>query len=432
VGFPNGPVFAYFLAAFTRFTSDPVLVTVGIALVNVAALAASIPFFRRVLGRAGEAEMAVAIYATSPVAIWFSRKIWDPCLVPLFTVPALALAVRATEGRRRAAIAAVPVLLALAAQTHQSAAFFAVVLLAVLAFDARRLSLPALGAGFVVAALAIAPYAAHVVEMLSAHGFTPRTGSRWPDIDVVTNLLLDASGHNILQSAGFEAGPMLLWPVPPFGLLVHLAAIPFYAYFFAGIARARADTTVSPPVRRLLLGVVLGLPALYLAVRVNGVAHYFLAILPVLFALIVLGARRVEGSSRTTGWRRFAPPLPVLVVVNVLSWLVFQSYLSAHYGSEQYGLPYRRLVEACEEVRDAAGDLGKGAAHDPLVLRVDVPRDRGAIPYAYRYVLERRLGVHVRAPEDGEREDVVLTVRWPHSGRLDESPWELSRSGDGW
>jgi hypothetical protein len=340
------------------------------------------------------------------------------------TVPALLCAVRVVDGRKSRAIAALFVLLALAAQVHQAALFFGVVLVAVSLADVRTVSWRAAVIGLAIATLIVAPYATSVLEIVrGAGGFSPRTGSAWPDIDVVTNLLLDASGHNIIQSAGEEAGWMLLWPFPPFGLLVHLAAIPFYAYFFAGLAQAKADATIPRGLRRLLLGLVLGVPALYLVLRVNGVAHYFLPIFPVLFALVVLGGRRLRASVR---WRRFAVPLPALVGVNVLSWLVFQSYEAAHFGSEQYGLPYRRLVEACDDVRDAAHVLGKGRPGDPLVLRVDIPRERGVIPASFRYVLGRRLGLDVRAAEAGEVADVVLTVRWPHPGRLTTKTWTLA------
>lgn len=411
VGIPNGPVFAYWLALFAKLSLSPVVANLSLVLANGIALAAAVPLFRRLLPEPGDAATATALYATSPVAIWYSRKIWDPCLLALFLVPALWCATRVLQAERRsAAVAAVPVLLALAVQVHQSAIFFAVVLAGVLASAWRRISPGWLAAGAIAGAATLAPYLSHVVPLAMEGALRPGGGSRWPDIDVVTNLLLDASGHNIIQAAGRATGRLLLWPVPPLWLLVQLAAIPFYAYLFAGFAEAWRPRSTSPArgARRLILGGTLGLPALYLALRVQGVAHYFLSVLPLLFALIVLGARRLR-----TRRPRWVLPLPVLLAVNVLSWIGFQSYMSWNSGSDSYGLPYGDVAKVAAAVAGEASALGKGTPERPLRLRVDVPRDRGVIPEQYRFVLERRLGVDVEPPAEGEPADLTVRIRWP-------------------
>jgi hypothetical protein len=462
VGVPNGPVFVWFLATISRFTLDPVVGTMVIVLVNVAALAFAVPLFRRLLPGRGEAELALALYATNPVAIWHSRKLWDPCLVPLFAVPALALAARVLQGRGSWALAGLIPLLALAGQTHQSGALFGIVLVATLLSDPRRLGPAPLGVGVAGGVLLAAPYALHLVREIFGRpgGFAPVTTSRLPDIDVVTNLLLDASGHNILQAASRDAGWLLLWPFPPLGLLVQLAAIPFYVYLIAGYVGAvrgeaglprktreaptaggpsSADTATRrspagdlsarasfpPGARRLLLGLGLGLPALYLVMRVRGVAHYFLAIFPLLSALIVVGARRIRGMAPRR--RRWVPPLPVLLGVHVLSWILFQSYMSSHSGSDGYGLPYGELTRACEEVAERAAEIGRGTEDAPLRLAVDVPRDRGVIPHQYAFVLRHRLGVEVEPPAEGAEPDLVLRVRWERP--RGEPVWEVMPGG---
>jgi hypothetical protein len=426
VGVPNGPVFAYWLALFAEISLSPLLANVSVALANGLALAAAVPLFRRLLPGPGEAETAVALFATSPVAIWFSRKIWDPCLLALFLVPALLLAARVLQSpRRSAAVTGIPVLLALAVQVHQSALFFGAVLAAVLASAPRRIAPGWLAAGAVAGAALLAPYLSHMVPLAMDGALRTDGGPRWPDVDVVTNLLLDASGHNIIQSAGPATGRLLLWPVPPLWLLVQLAAIPFYAYLFAGFAEAwRPRGPMPPGARRLILGGALGLPALYLALRVRGVAHYFLPVLPLLFALIVLGARRFR-----TRRPRWVLPLPVLLAVNVLSWVGFQSYMSWNRGSENYGLPYGDVAKVTMAVARAAEAAGRGTAERPLRLRVDVPRDRGDVPEQYRYLLERRLGVAVEPAAAGDPADVVVRIRWPR--RPGAEPWSLQRGAAG-
>jgi len=411
-GLPNGPVYVYFLAGITRVTSDPRAAQGAVTLLNVAALALAVPLFRRWLPAARDATAAVALYATSPVAIWFSRKIWDPCLLPPLAVPALLLATRvATSPGSRAPALLLP-LLATLAQVHQSGVFFAAVVLGAVAPGLARASRGALAAGSAAAAAIAAPYARHVAGVLAAGGLRGAATSAWPDVDVVTNLVLDATGHNLLQTAGLAAGGLLLWPLPPVGLLVQLALVPFAATFVLGfveLARPRA-ASLDPGVRRLLAGLTFALPALFLAARVRGAAHYYLAPLPVLFAVMVLGARRAAASSR--GVLRRLPPPAALAGLGAASWILFQSYMSFHRGSASYGLPYADLTRACADVRDAARALGRGTPDAPLVLAVEVPRDRGPLPHQVRYVLAERLGIAVRAPAAEETPDLRLAVSW--------------------
>ena len=428
-GLPNGPGYLYFLAAITRFTTDPSAAQATLTLLNLLALAVSVPLFRRWFRAPRDADIAVALYATSPVAIWFSRKIWDPCLLPPLAVPALWLATHALTTRRSRAAALLLPLLAVLVQVHQSAVFFAILLVAVAAPALWRGSRAASLAGLGLAAILILPYARFVLASAVSGGLVARTRSVWPDIDVVTNLLLDATGHNILQTAGFASGGLLRWPVPPVGLLVQLAMVPFaitFALGYAELIRPRTGT-LEPAVRRLLIALAVLLPALFLLARVQGAAHYYLTVWPALFALMVLGARRAATSR---SWIRRLPPLGALAVLGATSWLLFQSYMSQHHGSVSYGLPYASAMQAAREVADAADVCGRGTADAPLRLAVDIPKDRGPLPHQYRYLLERRLGVVVRAPEPGTPPDLVLRVSWgdnrPHPlGPDPVGAWEV-------
>jgi len=429
IGVPNGPAFVYWLAAFSRFSLDPLVANLSVTLANVVAMLVAIPFFRRVLRGPGEAECAMALWATSPVAIWYSRKIWDPCLLPLLATPVLVLAIRALQVERAKSVFWIPPLLAVAVQAHQSALFLGAVVGLTLASAGRRIAWGWLAGGVAVAAALLVPFGSYLAEEWGKSVSLPASGgSKWPDVDVVTNLLLDASGHNILDAAGREAPWLLLWPFPPVGLLVQLALAPLFVHFVTGYVETWKPRRgeLPPGARRLLLGVGLGLPALYLVLRVRGVAHYFLSIFPVLYALIVIGSRRVAGWG---GARRPFFRLPVLVGLSAASWLLFQSYISAHHGSTHYGLPYRRIVEACADVAAAAAERGLGTPERPLRLAVDIPRERRVLPNQYRYVLERLLATSVREPAEGEGADLTLRIRWPHPGRLEAPPWEIVESG---
>lgn len=432
-GVPNGPGYLYFLAAVTRFTDDPRAAQAALTLLNCLALAAAVPLARRWLPAPRDAEVAVALYATSPVAIWFSRKIWDPCLLPPLAVAALLAATRLRERPgSRAGLVLLP-LLAVIVQVHQSAVVFAALLLGVSAPALWRGSRPALAAGAAAAVAIVLPYARFLGGVVSAGAVAVRSRAAWPDVDVLTNLLLDVTGHNLLQTAGFAAGGILRWPFPPIGLVAQLLAVPFAIPFALGYAEAvRPRTgTLSPAARPVVLTLGIGLPAAFLLARVQGAAHYYLTLWPVLFALLVAGYRRAA-ASRSAFLRRLPSP-SLLAAVGVVNWLLFQSYISIHHGSPNYGLPYGALVQAATEVRASARAVGLGTPDAPLHLGVDLPRDRGPLPHQYRYVLER-MGVVVRPPAAGEVPDLTLHVHWGDDrpvvlGPVPIGRWEVRPGG---
>jgi hypothetical protein len=224
-----------------------------------------------------------------------------------------------------------------------------------------------------------------------------------------------------------------MWPLPPVGLMVQLAAVPFAATFVLGLVEVARPRTASldPQARRLVAALAIGLPALLLLARARGAAHHYLAALPALFAAMVLGAARADASGRAL--LRRLPPLPWLVALQAASWLLFQSWVVVHHGSVAYGLPYSQVARACADVADAARRIGRGTPEAPLRLAVDVPRDRGPLPPQYRYLLEHRHGLAVRAPEGAERPDLVLRVtlaapRLP-LGRTPPGAWEILPGG---
>jgi hypothetical protein len=122
------------------------------------------------------------------------------------------------------------------------------------------------------------------------------------------------------------------------------------------------------------------------------------------------------------------------VIVNGLSWIGFQSYVSFHRGSPSYGLPYSDLVEACAEVADVARaaesrrDPTEGGTPDvpreSVALFVEVPRDRGPLPFQYEYVLHHREGLRVVPARTESEANIVLRVQWSsENGRASFSAW---------
>lgn len=116
------------------FSSSPVPATSYVAVINVLALLLGVALLRRYAG--GRAAYFLALlYALSPWAVVYSRKIWDPYVISLFALLALAgLLLLLLEGRSWGGSLAVGSWLWLL-QLHPSGALLAPVGLAALWAD---------------------------------------------------------------------------------------------------------------------------------------------------------------------------------------------------------------------------------------------------------------------------------------------------------
>jgi hypothetical protein len=85
VGVFNGSAFIILMAIPLAITRDPVFAASFVALLNVLAVLFSFRFARRYFG-VRVALIASLLFATSPWAVVFSRKIWSQDALPLFTI----------------------------------------------------------------------------------------------------------------------------------------------------------------------------------------------------------------------------------------------------------------------------------------------------------------------------------------------------------
>jgi len=85
VGVYNPPILIYLLLMPGLFSSDPIWLTQFIALLNVAAIFLCYWFGRKIWNdRVG--LIAAVLFATSPWAVIYSRKIWAPDCMPIFSL----------------------------------------------------------------------------------------------------------------------------------------------------------------------------------------------------------------------------------------------------------------------------------------------------------------------------------------------------------
>ncbi|HEY7850684.1 MAG TPA: hypothetical protein VIC27_11505, partial [Ktedonobacterales bacterium] len=182
IGVYSPPLSAYLLMPFAAFTANPLPAVVFIALWNVLGVAVGYVFALRAFGRR-IAAVAALLFATSSVAVNYSRFIWQPPFWPtLFAFWALTLYAGAVHGKRHW-LAANVTLLALAALLHPVALVLApVTLLAI--FLAPRW--PSRADYFVTAALLVLLLVPSALFELVSHGL---------NLHLYTRTFLKGGGH---------------------------------------------------------------------------------------------------------------------------------------------------------------------------------------------------------------------------------------------
>src|SRR5258708_31321204 len=110
VGVPNSPVSIYILTIPFAISSNPLVVTQFIGLLNVIAVGLLCAIARRYYGPLA-AIVAGLLFAISPWAVIYSRKIWAQDMLPVFILLTLGPGLLGfVEGKRRAHLFHLPLL----------------------------------------------------------------------------------------------------------------------------------------------------------------------------------------------------------------------------------------------------------------------------------------------------------------------------------
>ena len=338
VGLQNPGLSIWPFALLGHVLREPVAMTQAVQWINLVGLwgyawwvTKAWPGPQRALGLWG-----VALYAVSPLAVLFARKIWAQDLLIVFVLPWLW-----GHARRQTAWGAALWGLcgALLGQVHMSGFFAAAALLAatVLADRGRiRFHVLAWLAGSALGALLLLPWLAFVLSPEAVH---PQGAGHF-SLQFFTDALRHAWGLGLEYSLGRHYKLLLRGPEIA-GVKTHLAAAARYGLLglllLAAVLRVRERRDGVPEVVRIYLGCVLiaGL-ALY-ALRVQMFAHY----------LIVFGPLLHIVAAWTLLSRRWA--VASLCGLQAFISVCFLVYLHAHGGAESadFGKSYR--AQSAEE-----------------------------------------------------------------------------------
>jgi hypothetical protein len=164
IGVNNAPVNVYVLVPPYLFSSDPVLATQYIGLLNVIGVLLTYLLARRYYNP-GVALVAALFFAVGPWAVVFSRKIWSQDMLPIFVVMTVGTGLLGfLEGKRWAQLVHLP-LLALTGQIHYVTFVLIPITLYLMFVGRRRLSRVFL-IGLALALLSFVPFIIGAIQAL--------------------------------------------------------------------------------------------------------------------------------------------------------------------------------------------------------------------------------------------------------------------------
>lgn len=272
VGIPNTPLFVYLVALPVAVVRSPIAPVALIAAANVVAVWLCYIAGSRIWSRS-TGLVASVLFALSPWAIVFSRKLWEQDLLPivgaLFLLELHALAVR----RRERAVTTLVILAAVGVQLH----FSALVLCGVAAYALVRsravVTLRSLSTGLGVAALLWVPF-------LVLHG----TSLLHPRASSVPPTIAHRFAHAVHLMAAIggvdELSTLVSWQPPAAQAASLLLAVGTVVGLALAVRDSRGEIRT---VRSAALAWYLAPVVLLTLVRTDAFIHYFIVVFPLPF-----------------------------------------------------------------------------------------------------------------------------------------------------
>jgi hypothetical protein len=334
VGIAFPPLFVYVLALPLAIVRDPIAAAAFIAVTNVIAVwlcyIAGTRYFSRFVGLA-----SAALFALSPWAIIYSRKIWSPDLLPICTCAFLiALHEFLVEKRSRAAVWLI-LLVGVAVQFHFSAGLLAVLVLAAFVIGRDTLRRRHVALGVVGLAALYVPYLWHIA--MEGHVYAAADG---PNMSVARRLL--TSLRDTLTVGFDDRMSHVLGTQSAAALPLSLA---FGSISVAGLVGSCRRWRTRPLARtRALLVVWFILPVVALTLLpIRPFDHYFIVLYPLPFLGLALALEALSRRYRAWGWVALAGCLAMFAVFD---GQLFRTVLRNGGTPGDYGVAYKYKADA--------------------------------------------------------------------------------------
>jgi 4-amino-4-deoxy-L-arabinose transferase-like glycosyltransferase len=380
VGAANPPLFIYLTAIPVSLSRNPAVIAGFIALLNVGAVLGCYLLTREHFGEK-VALIATLLFAVSPWAVFYSRKIWAQDLLPPFVGLFFAAIFSTIVKRRPRQLILVFLWLACLIQLHLSAlALIPLVALFLLVFRSRIRVVPLL-AGLLVFVLIFAPY----IYYEATHGWinlrTFIEVSRGPAAFDLKSAryavqIMAGQGYHALAGASFKEflaeimGLTWLNAIETWLLVAGVAYLAWQA--LRGWYRGRKARVSEETVKFTILLSWLLLPVLFYTRHTTPVyPHYFILLYPVQFIIIGIFVTRVldwaghlAKSLKPSPLVRFLAGrvLPVFFVALILGLALWQVHLTETFydfvdrndTSGGHGLPVKYYLQAAESLKRLA------------------------------------------------------------------------------
>ncbi len=387
VGVPNFPASVWLYALPVSIWPHPYAATIFTGLLSTLAVALTYWFVRRYWGVwAGLA--ATLLYAVSPWAILFSRKIWAQNLLPLFVMGWAISATLALVERRPRFMWLHLLCLALAVQIHLSTLALIPATILLLIIFRRQVSWRDVLIGGLLALLTAVPFAIYISRKQVPGGLAAAAASGTGGqtaLDSLRYTIMISVGEQIHSLAGPGAFNQYLTLVPDLKIMQWLWGL----LILAGISHLIWQAWRRWPQPQAQVGLIvmvwLLMPILFFLRQWTPVfLHYFITVLPapyiaagVAFGQIPRALSRLWPGASPTARRLVSAGSWVMLAVTVAAQagalLALLNFVGGKATPGGFGVPLAMKLEAAEQAQRLMKDYGAnevlvaGEGEAPLV-----------------------------------------------------------------
>ncbi len=370
-GFDHSPLSVYLYVPAFLLTSGPIPATIYSGLVGAAAVGLCWWLARRWPGGGPLAALISALlFAVSPWAVAFSRKIWQVTFVPLLTLVFIGLMVSAlirvpavgSRSPRRWNLAWGIVVYAVLVQVHPSALSLAPALVLWLIIFRRQVRIAPLLLGLLLGALTGLPFLVHQLQnrfpAWTAMGSLPAAQLDWSAL----RLAWEASTGRSIHALAGEAYPLL--DIVPrlgqtFSVIGWLTAIASLGLLWRALASSRSGGASHRQAVHVDVILVswLAVPIIFnLQHSLKLHLHFFTLIQPAVFLIIGRASQASLNMLRSKAPERVrtvtvigASLLGLLATAQIVALALMARFVMMHDTPGGFGTPLGRYLEIAEQ-----------------------------------------------------------------------------------
>ena len=373
VGVANPPLAVILMALPVAVARDPILASAFVALLNVGAVLGCFWLGRRYFDD-GVGLLAALLFAVSPWAVFYSRKVWAQDMLPLFTVLFFAALFATVVAERPWALVGAFAALACLVQIHLSALAFVPLLLLVLLLFHKQVRIAPLAVGVGLALLLFAPYLLHEAttgwgNLRGAMSVAGKPAEIGPQ--AIRYALLNVGGEALHALAGESWREFLASIVNLRGLDLAEQALFVGGVLFLVLwllfrrTRREAGTSTRARAFTLLLLWVLAPVLFFLRHSTPVYPHYLIILYPAPYLIVAVLTVEAVRWARGRG-KIVATGLPLalaVLLIGIAAWQVYLTlawyrFVDTHSTSGGHGAPVKYVMRAAGTVRRLADEVG--------------------------------------------------------------------------